>query len=252
LKKFILYTLLVTFLFSGCKSHKTILEKNTASISKRKLLKRIDRSKFNARTFESRFNVKYSDNNQNFNGNGKLRILKDSIIWGSINFMGIPVVKFYLTPSQVQYYNKIDKTYYTGNYRKIREWLGTDLDFDHLQNLLLGNMLYDPSLLKDYELEISPSHYQLKNTSDLLSRIKINPDYKITEEWLTPSDIQKIKITYSDYKRLKKNLLPQKLHIRSFGPEKQLQLDLNYKNINLNKDLRFPFSIPDNYTKISF
>ncbi len=210
------------------------------------------KNNFSSHSFESRFNIKYQDQTQNFNGNGKLRILKDSIIWGSINFMGIPVVKFYLTPTQVKYYNKIEKTYYEGDYKKIKQIAGAPLDFYHIQNLLLGNTLYPPSSLKDYKISIRPGYYQLENPSDVLTLIKMNPDYKVTKEILIPQPDLKVEIDYDDFKEVNKELLPHKLYLHSRKFSGETKLSINYKNINLNKDLHFPFSIPSQYTKINF
>ena len=251
MKKF-LYLLLFILVFSSCKSHKLISNGKTSNLSTHKLLKRIDKNRFEATTFESRFNVQYKDQYQNFNGNGKIRIFKDSIIWGSINFMGIPVVKFYLTPSSVQYYNKIEKKYYSGDYSKIREILGADLDFYHLQNLLVGDPLFPVSDLKDYQLNIAPTFYRLQNPQEILTELDFSPSYKVVSEKIIPNNTDKLIVRYSDFEAIKNNILPKKIRILNSGAKQNLSMDVLYKNISLNKDLHFPFSIPSNYSKIVF
>jgi len=245
-----IYFLSFLFVLVSCKSRRNLNLETTTEISKHRLIKKIKLNQFDAQTFESRFNIKYKDVTQNFNGNGKLRILKDSIIWGSINFMGIPVVKFYLTPSSVQYYNKIEKKYYSGDYRKVNDILGADLNFYHLQNIFLGNSLSPSSEFKKYQLNILPKLYRLTNPKELLQVIDINPSYKVVSEKITPDSQNQIFIRYSDFKSEKKNILPQKIRIIHNGNNKGLTLDLFYKNINIDKDLHYPFHIPENYSKI--
>lgn len=252
MKKIIVPLLLLLMLTGSCKSHKKTLPRKTARISSKKLLRKIQKNNFDAKTFESRFNIKYKDAGQKFNGNGKIRILKDSIIWGSINFMGIPVVKFYFTPSSVQYYNKIEKTYYKGDYKKLKEWTGADLDFYHLQHLLTGDALYPVPLFRDYELEILPGTYRFRNSADMLEEIEFSPSFKVVSEKLTSGNDEILQIQYKDFKEVKSNLLPQKIHLHTKDEKGGINVDLHYKNISLNKDLKFPFSIPSNYSKINF
>ncbi len=251
MKNLLLFTSLLFFIAS-CKSHKLNLTKKTTSLSQKKLLKRIKKNEFSARSFESRFNIKYKDASQSFNGNGKVRILKDSIIWGSINFMGIPVVKFYLTPSQIQYYNKIEKKYYSGDYQKINEILGADLNFYHIQNILLGNSLLPATEFSKYELNILPKIYRLKENHSLITEMDVNPSYKVVSEKIVPNNSTQLLIRYTDFKEYSKHLLPLKIRIITHGDSANLSMDIQYKNISLNKDLHFPFSIPSNYSKIDF
>jgi hypothetical protein len=250
LRKTIFLYLFAILLFS-CKSPGTVLTKKTNKLSSKKLIKRINKNAFDASTFESRFNIKYKDENQNFNGNGKIRILKDSIIWGSINFMGIPMVKFYLTPTQIKYYNKIEKKYYTGDYHKIKDLIGTELNFKHLQDLLLGNSL-NSNQLKKYTLHVLPQIYRFENEKNLLTQVDFNPNYKVISEKIHTPEGELLIIRYNDFITAKRNLLPRKIHILHKGKGQNLSLDIYYKNISINKDLKFPFSIPSNYSKIDF
>jgi len=234
-------------LISGCKSHQKIVYTNTKDISKNKLFKQLKKHRFNAKTLESRFAVSYADQNQSFSGNGKLRILKDSIIWGSLNFLGIPMVKFYMTPSKISYYNKLDRTYYDGNFDLLQNKLGIPVNFSNFQNILTGDLI--KSFDKDkVNLETSKNLYQLTPDDAHITSVKVYPFFKIMRELFSNGRQEAVEIQYKDYKTFDKENLPTSILFDI--PQKKLKI--RYKSIELNKSLTFPFNLPDNYTEIKF
>ena len=64
----------------------------------------------------------------------------DNTIWFNA-FLNMVRVK--ITPDRVRFYNKLDNTYFDGDYALINSFLGTDLQFENLQNLLLGEALFE-------------------------------------------------------------------------------------------------------------
>ncbi len=89
------------------------------------------------------------------------RMKKDDTIWMSGQLLGIPLAKVMITPNSVQFYEKITRTYFDGDFRLLSDLLGTPLDFQKVQNLLLGQTIYD---LREerYQLTESARGYQLK------------------------------------------------------------------------------------------
>ena len=71
------------------------------------------------------------------------KIEKDKKIWLSASVFGFPVAKGVITPDKVQYYVKINKTYFDGDFSEIQKIFGVPLDFTMLQNLLLGDRLFE-------------------------------------------------------------------------------------------------------------
>ncbi len=243
-----LYILFFLFLYlNSCKSyHKTTYHK-TRNVSTSKLLKLLKKHHFKAKTFESRIGISYKDNQQNISGNGRIKILKDSIIWGSLNFLGIPMVKFYITPHKIQYYNKINQEYYDGNFDLLKKQFGVNLDFQHLQHLLLGDLLM--KIPKDAKIEVQEKYYVLNNQETLLKNAKISPFYKVLSEQLQ-DDQYTVNIQYIDYQSVEKENLPKGIIIQTTGQQRDRTIGLKYKNIKINQPLRFPFKIPGNYHRI--
>ena len=232
--------------FTSCKSYKKTAYDSTRKISLKKLVKELDKNRFSARSFESKISISYSNPSQEFNGVGKIRILKDSIIWGSINFMGIPMAKFMITPGRIRYYNKIDKEYYDGNFDLIRQSYGVDIDFNNLQSLLLGDL--PVSVDKTYELQIEKNYYLLHSPEyKQVNEIKLTPFFKILSEKINISPAEFVQVNYTDYQKVGEENIPRNWEIKTQNTSKDMFLKLEYKTPSINKDLRFPFKIPSSY-----
>ena len=232
-------------LMSSCKSYKKTAENHTRKMRLSKLLRETDKHRFSAKTLECRIGVSYSDPNQSFSGSGKIRILKDSIIWGSMNFLGIPMAKFYITPGKIQYYNKIDQTYYDGSFDLLEQEFGLGFNFNNLQNLLTGDLIVDVDPKKT-KLDINPKNYSLKPDNPVIKKLVLTSFYKmLTGEFYHPSQGQ-IVLKYDSYQNIGQENIPENLEIKA-GKK---HMKINYKSFNINKKLRFPFKIPADYQKI--
>ena len=210
MKNFIYILFVISLIASGCKSHQKTAYINTKKISKNKLFKQLKKHRFNAKSLETRFAFTYANQNQSLSGNGKLRILKDSIIWGSLNFLGIPMVKFYMTPSKISYYNKLDRTYYDGNFDLLQKQLGIPVNFSNFQNILTGDLIKKFDNEKT-NLETTKNAYHLTIDDTLLKSVKVYPFYKIMSELFSSGGEESIEIHYADYKTFDKENLPTSL-----------------------------------------
>ena len=145
--KSILSAFLVVFLI-GCKSKQSV---TTAAANENtevsKVIKGHYKNEHDFTTLNIRANAKYEDEKQSHSMNADIRIKKDEIIWINIKFLGIPMAKAMITPTKVSYYEKPNGTYFEGDFSMLSNWLGTDLDFQKVQNLFLGKAIDD--LTKD-------------------------------------------------------------------------------------------------------
>ena len=242
------YLIILTALFflNACKSLEKTHYDSTRKISRSKLLKELDKHRFSVRSFESKIHMEYTTPDNKVSGNGRIKILKDSVIWGSLNFLGIPVVKFHITPEKIQYYNKLNKTYYDGNFDLVSQYLGVELDFQNLQNLLLGDLLTDIKA-GDYRLKRDEKNYRLlAKEPQLLDSIQIAPFFKITHEYLQEQE-QSAQVNYLTYQKIKQENLPKIIEIITGNG---IKLKLEYKNPSTGKKLRFPFQIPSGYSPV--
>lgn len=226
------------------------------SLPAKKLIKKNDEVKFNESSVKASLTIKYSGNVELPNLKASLRIVKDSVIWISISKFSIPLAKVMITQDQIQFYEKLSKTYFIGDFKLIKDWIGVELDFNKVQNLFIGEALLNLNRDK-YEISIQENVYTLKpkkENSIFEILFWIDPyNYKLAKEELrNPKNDQSLSIVYRDYINIDKSLFPKGFYIRANDGEMVTKIDINYRNIIFNTPLRFPFKIPNGYKEIKF
>ncbi len=206
------------------------------------------------KTLNGRLKIKYQDENTSQGMGVSFRMKKDSAIWISAQVLGIPLAKALITKKRVSYYEKIGKTYFDGDFSLVNKWLGTPLDYEKLQNLLLGQAVYN---LRDdnYKLTESTRGYQLKPSNELEAIKKmflIDPqNYRAMAQQLTQEKENRgVTVTYSGYQSIDQQLFPEEIHIIANEKGHGTQIDIDFRSIDLNSPVSFPFNIPDGYDKI--
>ncbi len=248
-------TLLFAFVItlSSCKTTttKTIRMKN---YSTQKIIQKYQEEEFNAETLSAKLKVKYDDGKIAQNVSVKLRMEKDKVIWMSASFLGFPVGKIKITPHEVAFYEKIKGTYFQGNFGLLSDFLGTKVDFEQVQNILLGQSLFQLDS-ENIESKINEQSYLLypKPQSELYDiYIWMNPVYyKLDSQQVISGPQDNLKIDYDAYQKIDHEFLPKDVSIKAHHKQKKTLVNMEYKQIELNKALSFPFDIPSGYKKIT-
>ena len=252
LKNFI-YSIVLTLLFLGCKSTKTVQSSETldSKMSVKQIVKNHNKlqSKFN--TLQGRLKVEYIQGDRSETHTLTLRMENDKTIWVNA-FLNMVRVK--ITPDRVRFYNKLDNTYFDGDYALISEFLGADLQFENLQNLLLGEAIFNLKP-KEFKKKTHPNSYMLtpKQPNALFDLLYlINPTYfKLDAQLLSQSLKQNVlKIQYQSYQKVAGLVLPENMAITATNTNEQTTLNLNIKSVSLDQPLRFPFNIPKGFKAI--
>lgn len=251
----IYYIALFSVLLIGCKAAKGV--KDTGATKKLSTTEIITRYNSEIATFSSlkaALNINLNTAEKEEKLTASLRIQKGETIWMSIGKMGIPGAKLLITPSKVQYYNKVDNTYFDGDYAIISSWLGTDLSFNQLQSVLIGESMFtlEPA---QYNSEVLDNGYLLrpKKQSQLNEHYTtINPsNFKLkTQEISQPNDLRIFTVDYKSYQNVAEQLVPLLINMTMVEKTSETQIDITYRNVSLNQELRFPFKIPSNYKEI--
>jgi hypothetical protein len=255
--KFTLKIILLLFLgFTSCKSKKNMTNSNTIKmVSTKKIINNHYENSFHQQTINAKINAKYKNDKTAVTIGIKLRMEKDKTIWMSATKMGIPIAKILITPNKVSFYEKLNKTYFDGDFELLSNWLGTELDFEKIQNILLGQAIFDLKKEK-YDTEIVDKTYQLtpKKNNELFDILFfINPEnFKINkQEILQPEKEQILTVSYPNYKEINGEQFPQKINITAIDNKKPTIINIDYRSVEFNKKTTFPFSIPSGYKEIS-
>ena len=250
--KIVLFFLLI---FTSCKTNKSIVESNINNISTKKIINNHYNSNFNQKTINAKINAKYKDEKTSVSFSIKLRLEKDKTIWMSATKFGIPVAKVKITPSRVLYYEKMQRTYFDGDFSLLSDWLGTELDYEKVQNILLGQAVLNLKKGK-YNSKIDTNLYQLKpkQDADLFGILFfLNPDnFKVNRQEISNQEKkQLLSVSYPNYSKIKGEQFPKNINIRAIDHKKLTTINIEYRTVEFNEDLTFPFSIPNGYKEIS-
>ncbi len=252
-KVFYLLCFSMMFLYS-CKGTKAVSTSGIKKLSAEKIISNHYTTAFDFETLNARIKVKYDDGKKSFSPNATIRFEKDKTIWVSVKMLGITLAKALITPNKVSYYEKINNTYFEGDFKLLSEWLGTELDFDKVQQMLLGEALFN---LRDnkYKSSISDQSYQLKPKTELalFERLFfVHPDtFKMVEQQLKqPLENRNLNIKYLSYQKVGNQDFPKRISIEAFQADDKTAIDLEYKVVDYNARVSFPFKIPSGYKEV--
>ena len=243
----------LAFLLIGCKSKQAVASaaaKDTAEISK--IINGHYANETNFKTLNIKANAKYEDASQSHSMNADIRIKKNEIIWINIKILGFPIAKALITPAKVSYYEKINNTYFEGDFSMLSNWLGTDLDFQKVQNLLLGKSIDDLSK-GNWISGINDKLFKLSQaqTTDISKEFYFEAaNFLLKKETITQaSQNRALEIQYPSYKEVERIFLPNEINIKAAQKDK-ISIAIEYKNTTFNENLNYSYAIPSDYKAI--
>lgn len=252
MKKVFLFAFL-SVLFVSCKT--TQLTSNAKASKGVKVEEIVKGHKDNFKVFSTlsiRTDVKYQDIKNRQSISADIRIKKDEIIWINIKFLGFPVAKALITPTKVSYYEKVNGTYFEGDFILLSNWLGTDLDFEKVQNLLLGKAL-DEISKEVFVSQIVENMYQLseKKPKDINKQYTFEAGkFLLKKELINQVSAEKsLEINYISHTLIDDHIFPKEMNIRA-SQKNEVSIDIEYKKVEINPEITFPFSIPDDYEQV--
>jgi hypothetical protein len=197
-----------------------------------------------------------------------LRVKKDSVIWMSISKLGIEFARVLITRDSVELVNRIKKTFFVGDFAYLSKLLNTDLDFETLQSILVGNSVsfYD---------EDEKTRSAIDDCQYLLSTIKKNKLRRVMEKgkemrdpvqsiYLMPETFKiarilfyefnperNLDVHFSGYEKVDSTqFFPMRIDC-SIKDHKQINIGISYTKVVFNEEQTFPFKIPADYEQIN-
>ena len=171
---------------------------------------------------------------------------KDSIIWGKFSLLGFEIAKVMITKDSLFLINSFSNEYmkYDNNY--LYSYLGFKTNISQLQNLLLGNAVFDSSLyrLNADNVQLTANEGIATNTLQLNDKIRT-----LYSNITTPDTTQSADIQYDEYDFVNEKLMPKIVNIKVQNATSPLDVVLNYQNINTSPITTFPFDIPNGYKR---
>ncbi len=218
--------------------------------------------------FSAKFSAEYSNKGKKNSFSGQIRIRKDSLIWISLTpMLGIEAVRLMISQDSVKLINRLNDTYFVGDYEYVNKFLNTNIDYDLLQAILLGNDLqfYEGG---KFRATIDKGEYKLSTGA----RMKLRKFVRNSQEnlrifiqniWLDPDNFKishidvkeikrdniKLEATYGTYEHMGEQLFPRKMTYTVWA-ENTIKVKSEFSKMVIDVPLGFPFKIPASYVRV--
>jgi hypothetical protein len=260
----------IGLLFFSCKvQEKENVKLKIKARSSKFLVKKLKANEFQFKTISAKASVSIIDNdNKKKSFKTHLRIKHDSIIWMSITAIGLEAARVIITQDSVKLIDRMKKQYFIGDFKYINRIFGTNLDYQMLEALLIGNSLdfnekdkvhsrvdrkkdlYYLSTEKKRKVkkELQKAKEKIKKEAQVLWLDPIS--FKIKELLLSsPETNRSLSGKYTDYKEVDSQLVPDKMHFKLKSKSSQI-IEVDYSKFSSGKSLNFPFKISSKYVQI--
>ena len=240
-------------LLFNCKSTKSVIASGEASdkLSAKQVIKQHQKSDTDFETLQGKVRIDITQNQKDQGSTFNLRIEKDKVIWLSAK---LGLARMMITPEKVRFYSKLDNEYFDGDYKLLSDFVGVDLDFLKVQNILLGQAIFS---LKDepHTVSVNENSYALqpKDQNALLELFYlINPSHFKMDSLQLFQQLKKriLQVDYKSYQEVDKQVLPKNIRIIAVEDTDEVAITMEFKSLSLNEEVRFPFRIPSGYKEI--
>ncbi len=272
----IVYAILfVSLIFSSCKSRQKITLNNGRCIldfkNARTLTSNLKEKEFKFERLNAKLSADAEIDSSSASFTITLRIRRDSVIWMSLSKLGIEGARVLITKDSVKFIKRPlgddNGKFFIGDYAYISKLASTDLDFEMLQSLLIGNSVE----FYDEDEKIKPG---IDNCQYTLGTIRKKKLHKVMEKgkelkepaqsiYMIPETFKIARILfyefgpdrsfdarYSEYEQKDSTqLFPMKMNY-TIKAQKNVKIDLAYSKVVLNEEQTFPFKIPENYEPV--
>jgi hypothetical protein len=264
----LLFVYLSSVTLTSCSSRKKIMKVPIREEGADYLIKKLDEHELIFDCFAAKFSADYTNEGQKNSFSGQIRIRKDSMIWLSFSpIFGIEVFRMAITQDSVKFINRMNHTYFTGDYNYVNDFLHSNIDFDILQSFLIGNdlSLYENSSFKAsvdegvYKLSTAERRKLKKYVRNSQEKLKV----LIQNLWIDPvtfkitkanvKEIQKpnmkLEANYSDFEDIGQQLFPKKISF-DITAGNDIWVSVSFSKISLEGIQFAAFRIPQGYRQI--
>lgn len=268
--KKILAALCIVLLATACRSTRKIgvaitNRKDSAQITQQQhhadslafigsAMQRLASNHIGFKTFTAKVNIDYKDaTNKSYNVNATLRMYKDSAIWISANaLLGIEAIRAYITKDSVKILDKLNKVYTARSMEFLQEQTDMPLNLSIMQDLIVGNPVFLDTA-SSYARNMPAGTVTMLSIGRMFKHLLTLNEGDMTIAHSKIDDVnhslsRTADITYDEYDR--KTGLPFATKRQLLLSEaKKLNIMLDFRQYDFEKEVSFPFSVPKNYKR---
>ena len=243
---FLLGLLLVT----GCKSISVVDSDSSidSRLRQKSIIKKISANSLIFNSLQWRGQLSFSKNGKDQRINTLIRVKKGERIWvnGSVIF---PLVRLLITPTQFQFYEKINRKYGNLDYQQIGKLLGYPIEFKMIECALTARPL-DIRALRRSKLTYKKNNYLLtsKKRGFTISWI-YDASFRLVEQQLKNRKTS-VSVSYNDFKLIENQWVPENISASIIVFDSSTTINLKSKHTILNKSFEMPFTVPKSYKEV--
>jgi hypothetical protein len=261
-------SILISLFLVSCSSQKRVLKSPIREEGADFLIEKLKTSELKYDWFTAKFSAEYRNNGQTNSFNGQIRICRDSLIWLSFSpILGIEVFRMIISQDSVKFINRMNNTYFIGDYEYVNNFLHSNIDFDILQSFLIGN---DLSLYENgsFRASIDNNIYKLataerRKLKKYVRNSQEKPRVLIQNIWIDPAtfkimkanvkEIQKpnmkLEANYSRFEDIGHQLFPKEMSFE-IDADNEILVEVSFSKILIDAPQPFPFRIPSGYRQV--
>jgi hypothetical protein len=266
--KIAILSLLTLLVLASCVSKRKLIKQPLKEYGEEFLIEKMQGSQAEFEYLSARCNISLLSNKVRTELKGQIRMHYDSIIWISLSpALGIEVARLMVGYDSIRFLNRLEKTYFEGDYQLITRFLGTSIDFNMVQALMLGN---DFSYYENntFRASIDGYTYKLSTTGRKKLRKYLKqsetPDILVQSLWLNPENYRinkihlkefgdenkRLHIEYLKHDYLEGHFFPVQLRLEVYQQNQRIEIMIDLNSVEINKPQTFPFKVPDRYQKL--
>jgi len=263
---------LISLLFTySCKNIERAKRSSLEGKKTEYLLQQLYANTFQFETLSSKASIEINQTNKKTSFKANIRLQKDSAIWISVTpLLGIEMARVLITRDTVKVINRLEKSYFIGDYSYINKRFNVDVEFELLQSILLGNVI---AFEEDEKLKfaVDREKYYLGNLKKRKAKKADDKPERIEKEkeeiisiWVNQNNYKIENFLYSDltadrfilgeyrdHFEVENQLFPKNLKFE-FQTKDPSIVKIEYSRVSLNDPLKFSFNISSKYEQVFY
>lgn len=249
-KKFLLLCLVLIAVFvDSCKT-----TKNATDAGLKSEMKRLAPYMINYKWFEAKSNTTYAGGFNELSFVSNFRLEKDKAIWISVTGpLSIEGGRALITPDSVHAIDRINKKFYSGSFSSFCLKYQLPITFSQLQELIVGNIINENTLKTPSKTENDYKVFE-ESTKENSKNVYINlKNYTVDKIELKDRLTQReLLLSFANYAANKDKLFSMDRKIEIITHHERSSIHLEFSKFSFDKEVEFPFSVPEKYEAASF
>lgn len=254
--KHLLYFVILAFLITSCSTKKEVKLKPRSNVivpmNTANLVELVNKNSFIFSEIQIKTKVNYFDGKKNTDFSGQARMMDENIIWATASLVGIEGGRGIITNDSIKFFYRPDKTYFAENIMILTSILPI-VSLHTLQGLIVGNIDIDERKIVSQTIDGDCYRIDVMESFLFKKSIWIEPEnFRISRCIISNIITGKVigRVEYSDYKEVDSQFIPMKMTVTFEKKNENNVATFEYSDIKINKELSYPFSIPDKYKRL--